>query len=255
MQLSNLIRVAAATAAMAALAPLAPAAALADDEQAVAVASPCHVSLFGTVKGVNPRFFTLDTLRSGIRNIHVETAGARMNTNGLTLRRGVFAGVYGCFAPQQRFFKASEVTLASSPESYTGYARRAVTTTGTIVKVQSGQIQIHNEDYGYLWVFTSQSGFTVGQNVTVTGSFNPVQSSLNATSITVAGGPVARTVTLTGSVVKVESGRIQILAPRYGHLWVYTSQTGFAPGQRVSVTGTLDAQQTRLNATTIAVVR
>lgn len=254
MQHFSIVKMAAATLAAAIIATVAPAAAL-PGPNAVAAGAPCHVSIFGSVTAVNGRYFTLHALRSGIGNIHVDTKGARMNANSLTLRPGVFAGVYGCYAPGQRYFKASEVTLAANAQSYSGYQRRNITTTGTVVKVESGRLQIRSAGYGYLWIYTSQTGFTVGQRVTVTGSFNPMQSSLDATSVAAAAGSVARTVTTTGTVVKVEAGRLQIHNSEFGYLWVYTARTGFAVGQRVSVTGTLNAAQTRLDAATISTVQ
>jgi len=254
MQRFSIVKTAAATLAAAIIATVAPAAAL-PGPNAVAAGAPCHVSIFGSVTAAGPRYFTLHTLRSGIGNIHVDTAGARVNLNGLSLRPGVFAGVYGCYAPQQRYFKASEVTLAANAQSYSGYQRRNITTTGTVVKVESGRLQIRSAGYGYLWIYTSQTGFMVGQRVTVSGSFNPMQSSLDATNVTAAAGSVARTVTTTGTVVRVEAGRLQIRSERLGYLWVYTSRTGFAAGQRVSVTGTLNAAQTRLDAATISVIQ
>jgi ribosomal protein S8E len=254
MQRFSIVKTAAATLAAAIIATVAPAAAL-PGPNAVAAGAPCHVSIFGSVTAVSGRYFTLHALRSGIGNIHVDTAGARVNTNNLSLRPGVFAGVYGCYAPQQRYFKASEVTLAANAQSYSGYQRRNVTTTGTVVKVESGRLQIRSAGYGYLWVYTSQTGFSVGQRVTVSGSFNPMQSSLDATNVAAAAGSVARTVTTTGTVVRVEAGRLQIRSERLGYLWVYTSRTGFAAGQRVSVTGTLNAAQTRLDAASISVIQ
>lgn len=254
MHVRSIIRIPAAALAAAFLSATAPASAL-PGPQAIAAGAPCHVSLFGNVQSVSGRYFTLRTQRSGIGYIHVDTAGARMNLNNLALRPGVYAGVYGCYAPQQRYFKASEVTLAANAQSYNGYKRRNITTTGTVVRVETGRIQIHSNGYGYLWVYTPQTGFSVGERVSVTGSFNPMQSSLDATNIAAAGGNYARTVTTTGTVVRVAAGRIQIHNREFGYLWVYTPRTGFAAGQRVSVTGTLNAAQSRLDASAISVVQ
>jgi hypothetical protein len=148
---------------------------------------PCHVSLFGTVTETMPNGveFGMDTLRSPIGNIHVYDKDARVNSNGLSVRPGVFAGLYGCFIQNGRAFHAEEVTLATSAQAYSAYRRPTVAVTGTIDEVRNGWIGVSTRYYGHVHVYTTQSGLRTGERVSIQGTFNPAQSSIDANSVAI----------------------------------------------------------------------
>lgn len=132
-----------------------------------------ETSIFGTIRDADPNMVTLET-NSRMGSIHVFTHGARVYANGLTIRPGVFAGIYGCLAPADRSFKASEITLATSAETY---PRMHLTTgdtwiSGRIDVVAPGRVQIDSGGgHGETWVQTSQQGLYVGQLIQAFGRF------------------------------------------------------------------------------------
>jgi hypothetical protein len=142
-------------------------------------------SVFGTVATpvVNDRF-NFATLRTDFGHIDVDTRGAVIHANGLTIRPGIFAGVFGCFAPGNRIFKAEEITLSTSPMSYNGYGRKSVTIQGTVTQIEHGRLGVEAPHYGHLYVYTSRTGYRIGERVSITGNFNPQDSSFNAATIT-----------------------------------------------------------------------
>ncbi len=149
---------------------------------------PVRSSIFGTVSGVRSNELTLSSVpgefgRMGY--IHVISNGARVNANGLQLRRGVFAGVYGCLTPDRRQFNAEDVTLAPNEAAYESYPRRTVSLQGRVEAVRSGRFLMDsNGGHGDLWVYTNAPVRT-GQLVGVTGSFAPRNASFEASSISV----------------------------------------------------------------------
>lgn len=134
-----------------------------------------ETSIFGTVQDVDANVFTLQT-NSRMGYIHVFTRSAHMHDNGLTLRSGVFAGVYGCLAPQDRSFRATEVTLASSAETYPRMHLNHGDTwvQGRIDVVAPGRVRIDSgSGHGDLWVQTAQQGLYSGQLIQAVGHFTP----------------------------------------------------------------------------------
>lgn len=174
-----------AFAAAAALGAGASAPGTASAQQVYAPAQQCHVSLYGTITSdPGGRYFTLKTLRSDVGYIHIRRdRDTIVNTNGYALRPGTFAGVYGCFTPARRAFAAEEITLAPNAQNYDGYRGRSVTLHGVVVTREAGRVLIHTAQYGYLWVSTPQRNLTVGEHVIVRGTFDPMQSSLDAAQI------------------------------------------------------------------------
>jgi hypothetical protein len=143
-------------------------------------AGRCHVSLFGTVENPRPGMFTLRASRQDYRYIHVFTTGARINANGLALQQGRFAGIYGCYSADGRSFRAEEVTLSTSSQTY----REPVTLDAVIslIEPQMHRILLHT-NIGYVWAYIAPGRYFKGEHVRVTGTFNPAESRFNATSI------------------------------------------------------------------------
>lgn len=145
----------------------------------------CHVSLFGTIGQIrSSNAFMLNTLRSSMGTVYVDTRSARINANGLSIRPGVFAGLYGCVEQDGRVFKPNEVTLATSESTYAS-ANHVVALTGTIDEVARGWIGVRTRYNGHIHVYTSQTGLRTGERVSVRGPFNPLTGVLNAASLAV----------------------------------------------------------------------
>ncbi len=147
---------------------------------------PLRSSIFGTIVGVRSNELTLSSVpgefgRMGY--IHIVSNGARVNAKGLQLRRGVFAGVYGCLTPDRRQFNAEDVTLAPNESAYESYPRRTASLEGRVTAVQSGRFLLNSSGgHGNVWVYTSQP-VRNGELVAVTGSFAPRNASFEASSV------------------------------------------------------------------------
>ena len=154
-----------------------------------ALTCPVRSSIFGTVNNVHPTELTLDTVPSEfgrMGHIHVISNGAHVNANGLPLRPGVFAGVYGCLTPNHRQFNAEDITLAQNESAYEAYPARTSTIQGRIDTVRNGHFLLDsNGGHGDVWVYSNQGGFRAGQLVTVTGNFSPRDQTFTATSVAV----------------------------------------------------------------------
>ena len=154
-----------------------------------ALTCPVRSSIFGTVVAVHPTEMTLDTVpgefgRMG--HIHVMSNGAHVNANGLPLRPGVFAGVYGCLTPNRRQFNAEDVTLAQNQSAYEAYPARTATIQGRVDTVRGGRFLLDsNGGHGDVWVYTNQAGLRTGQLVNVTGSFSARNQAFAATNVVV----------------------------------------------------------------------
>jgi len=150
---------------------------------------PVHSSIFGTVQRTHPTEITLKSVPSEFGRlgyIHVTISGTHVNANGLPLRPGVFAGVYGCLEPNHRAFRAEDITLATDASAYSAYPRRTVTIQGRIDTIERGHFLLDsNQGHGDVWVYTNQTGLRKGQLVSVTGSFAPEDDSFQASSINV----------------------------------------------------------------------
>ncbi len=71
----------------------------------IAQASACNVNLTGTVTQVfSSGEFAMRVDNHHIGSIHVRDASAHINTRGLALQAGTYAGVNGCYGPGQRYF-------------------------------------------------------------------------------------------------------------------------------------------------------
>jgi hypothetical protein len=148
-----------------------------------------ETSIFGTVRAVNAYELTLES-NSRMGAIHVFTRGARLNTNGLALRPGVFAGVYGCLEPADQSFRASEVTLAASPSAYEGGGRHYTSTDtwveGRIDNMRPGAVLIDSgHGHGDTWVETPAQGLRRGQLIQAVGRFAPGDRQFIASSVVV----------------------------------------------------------------------
>lgn len=145
----------------------------------------CHVSLFGTVSSVRgANAFMLQPLRSSLGAIYVDYRSARINSNGLSIRPGVFAGLYGCVEQDGHVFKPNEVTLAASESTYAS-ANHVVTLTGVVDEVGRGWIGVRTRYDGHIHVNTSQTGLRTGETVSIRGPFDPLTGIVNAASVAV----------------------------------------------------------------------
>ena len=161
---------------------IAPAAASAQTD----VFCPQRSSIFGTVEGnVSGNRLTLRT-ETDDGNIPVRFRGATIHANGLQLRTGVFAGVFGCLNPGDRSFRAEEITLATSETTYPYDRDQVVTLQGRIDAVRDGRVLIDsNHGHGNLWVQTNRDDLRTGQLIRVRGTFTQGNRSFNASSVTI----------------------------------------------------------------------
>jgi hypothetical protein len=155
------------------------------DNLASADIDNCHVSMFGTISSLRgPKAFVLTPVRSSLGSVYVDHTSARINANGLAVRPGVFAGLYGCVEQDGRVFKPDEVTLATSASAYAGTNREA-TLVGTIDEVHAGWIGVRTRYNGHIHVYTSQSGLRSGERVRIRGPYNPLTGVVNTASVAV----------------------------------------------------------------------
>jgi hypothetical protein len=146
---------------------------------------PAHTSIFGTVASVGNETMTIRTT-SHFGYIHVIMHRPLTNSHGLTLRPGVFVGVYGCLQNDARAFDSTELTLANSAQEYAAYDRTPRSIDGRITAVQNGRINVTNEDgHGSMWIATSQGGLRPGDRVHVTGTYDPISGGFTATTVNV----------------------------------------------------------------------
>lgn len=241
----------------------------------VAQAEPCHVSLLGPVTAViSPTEFAIEAPHVG--NIHVYDHNARMNTHGLALRPGTFAGVYGCYGPGRRSFNAEEVTLASSQSAYASYNQPPSNVQigpchesvfGTITSVRGPDAftiqELHTSRSLYVDhrdALTHANGVSLapGAFVGLYGCFERAETVFKAEELTLASSAQAyanihQPVTLSGVIDEVRNGMIGVRTPHVGHIHVLTSQTGFRAGESVTVHGTFDPVTGTLNASSVTV--
>lgn len=251
-----------------------PAPASADTEPQLATASQCHVSLTGTVsRVVSGNEFAMVTARTG--SIHVHYDGARLNTHGLAIRPGVYAGVYGCFSTGQRYFQAEEVTLAPSQTAYAGYTRPTAASVdigpchesvfGTIASVRGPNAftlqSVHAQstlfvDYRGAVAHTNGLAVRPGVFAGLYGCFERHETVFKTEEITLAPSAQAyasmhNTVTISGKIDEAGNGRLGLLTRYNGHIHVFTTQSGFRIGEMVTARGSYDPITGTLNATSV----
>ena len=270
----------AAIALAAGIMPLAATAPASADPLLVAQAPQCGVSLTGRISQVfGPSEFAMIVDNRRVGSIHVHYQGARMNTRGLALQAGTYAGVYGCFGPGQRYFNANEVTLAASRSAYAGGTPAPstagmqvgpcqVSLFGTITQVWSNGVEftlqttgpigsIHVYDNGALM---HRDGLSIqdGTYAGVYGCFLNHEERFHANEVTLATSaatyPVQARVVATGVIDDVAAGWIGVRTRYYGHVHVITNQTGFARGQRVSIQGRYNTVTRQIDATRVTVI-
>lgn len=146
-----------------------------------------RTSYFGEITSVRPASFTLRTSQA-IGSVHVYTHRAHVRYDGLQIRPGVYAGVYGCRWPARRALIAEDLTLAVSPQAYPGdyYAPYGTTIEGRIDAVRPGAVLIDsNGGHGNVWVLSRMPGLRTGELVRAAGRFEPADRAFVATNITV----------------------------------------------------------------------
>lgn len=249
---------------------------------AVAQTPTCHVSLTGTVTAVmSSSEFSMHSTNSGVGNIHIYTNGARINTNGQSLRPGVYVGVYGCYGPGRRFLNASEVTLAASQSAYNDRDTDRdtiasadvdschVSIFGTVSSVRGPNafmLQPLRSSLGAIYVdYRSARINANGQSIrpgVFAGLYGCVEQDgrvFKPNEVTLAASESSyasanHVVTLTGTVDEVGRGWIGVRTRYEGHIHVYTSQTGIRTGQTVSIRGPFDPLTGVVNAASVAVI-
>jgi hypothetical protein len=201
-------------------------------------------SFFGTVQKVNGSVLTLRAPNGNWADVRIES-GARVHTNGYSIRPGVYVGAFGCVMPSG-LFEANEITLASNAASYSR------TLSGVITQVASDRLVVRqsstsssNARWG-TWYLPDTNGFRVGQTVTGTGyvsaggTFYP--QTINGRSLAYYGrtGNPEPSVTLSGVVQRVSSNAIYVWEPQTRHTgrWFVADASRFARGERVTGTGT-----------------
>lgn len=141
----------------------------------VRAAVPPRASIFGTILGWERAGHALEvqTWHSGVGRIDVRLHGARINWNGQRLTRGTFAGFYGYFSHDRRYFTAETVTLSASPGSYPTNSRYVqANLQGTILSVAYGRFLLQTWTNGRVWVQTPERGLRRGERVSVWGTYD-----------------------------------------------------------------------------------
>ena len=144
-------------------------------------------------------------------------------------------------------------------------AGNAITLSGTVVAVKSGEFQIQcGKGVGYLNVYTTAATVYTGakpyldEQVQISGT-GTVSTSVTASSVAQLNAPAAASLlTVTGPVVAVQSARFEVQGGKgIGYLWIYTNAstiyTGAKPyaGETVTVQGT-GSFATSLTAVSVA---
>ncbi|MFN2448954.1 MAG: hypothetical protein ABR508_04055 [Candidatus Baltobacteraceae bacterium] len=240
----------------------------------------CGTSLTGKISQVfGPTEFAMIVDNRRVGSIHVRDSGARINARGLSVRAGTYAAVYGCFGPQQRYFSANEVTLATSRSSYGSTAMASpspriqvgpcqVSLFGTIAQVWNNGVEFTLQTtgpIGSIHVYDNEatmhlSGLSIanGTYAGVYGCFLNHQQRFHANEVTLATSAAAYPgrphVVATGVIDDVARGWIGVRTRYYGHVHVLTAQTGFSRGQRVSIEGRYNTITRQIDATRVTVI-
>jgi len=204
---------------------------------------PSSESFFGTIERVNANTLTVKTPSGHWALVRVDN-NARVNTNGGTIRPGVFVGAYGCVAPGG-VFHASEITLSSTQR---GYNERL---TGVVRRIESdGRLLVAQNGHGYgTWYVPDTRTFSVGQTVDATGMLGPngafypqIINGRNVAYDTQYTSVPHNAITLTGTVRRVSRNAIIVWEPSHGTTgtWIVPNTGRFRVGERVSATGTED---------------
>ncbi len=132
-------------------------------------------SVFGTVTEVNGLQFRLRReAPHGYLDIHMPDNDVRA-VGGVTLRPGVFAGVFGCLPPQSHDFISEEVTISSSeatyPRQYRYSSRDTDSIYGRVDTVRPDRLLVRSTAGRDTWVITHRTGIATGQTVRVIGYF------------------------------------------------------------------------------------
>lgn len=150
---------------------------------------PARTSIYGTIMGMdrnNPNVLEVQTWHSGVGRIDVVLNGARINYDGQRVARGTFAGFFGYFTPGRQAFRAEEVTLSSSPDTYPVQSRSVLSQlVGVIQTVQPGRILVLTQTNGRVWVNTPERGLRTGTRVQVWGSYNAWNGTMTSRHISV----------------------------------------------------------------------
>lgn len=207
---------------------------------------PTSESFFGTIQRVNGSMLTVQTPSGHWANVRVES-GARMNTNGMSLRPGLYVGAFGCVTPGG-VFNANEISLSANGTAYHEQI------SGVVQRTESGRLIVRENNGAFgTWYVPDVDEFHAGQSVSGTGmrstngSFYPQtingQNVAYDTDTSSAPAPARSTITLTGTVQRVGGSTLLVWEPASHHsaTWVVSNAgSRFHKGERVSATGRED---------------
>jgi len=200
---------------------------------------PTGESFFGTIQRVSGNMLTVRTASNHWADVRIEN-NARINTNGTTMRPGVYVGAYGC-VERGGVFNASELTLSTNQAAYSEQL------TGTVQRIETGKLLVAETGHGYgQWYVPDIDDFHVGQSVSATGmrgangAFYPqsINGRVVAFDTDYSSAPRA-SITLNGTVRRVNGNSIVVWEPsdHTTGTWIVSNPSRFHVGQRVSATG------------------
>ncbi|HLI96670.1 MAG TPA: hypothetical protein VKT72_11370 [Candidatus Baltobacteraceae bacterium] len=201
---------------------------------------PTGESFFGSIVRVSGNMLTVRTASSHWADVRIES-DARINTNGTSMRPGMYVGAYGCVEPGG-VFSASEITLSTDQAAYREHL------TGTVRRIETGKLLVAETGYGYgQWYVPDIDDFHVGQSVSATGmrgangAFYPqtINGRTVAYDTDYASAPRS-SITLNGTVRRVNGNSIIVWEPsdHTTGTWIVRNPSRFRVGERVSATGT-----------------
>lgn len=205
---------------------------------------PRGESFFGTIQRIQGRELTVRTPSGHSANVIMDS-GARINSNGSTLRPGMFVGAYGCVTPNG-IFHADQLTLSTHQSNYNERL------TGTVRRIEAGnRLLVSQNGRGTgTWYVPDVDEYHVGQAVSgvgmigSNGSFYPQSiDGRNTAYDTDATMSASRsTITLSGIVQRVNSNSISVWEPvnRTTGTWIVRGARRFRKGERVTAVGTED---------------
>lgn len=204
---------------------------------------PNNQSFFGTIQRVNGDLLTVRTADNRWADVRIDR-NAQVNTNGQQLRPGMNVGAYGCVTPNG-VFHASEVSLSGNANG------NRETLTGTIDRVQSGRLMVHETNGEYAtWYVPDSDRFRVGQRITgvgmVAGNGVFYPQTINGQGYThePVGYDERGSVTLRGVIQRITADTLVVWEPSRNTTgeWVVSHPYNYRVGERVIGRGTEDTR-------------
>ncbi len=201
---------------------------------------PSNQSFFGTIERVNGQMLTVRTPSNHWADVQIDS-GARITSDGSSLRPGLSVGAYGCVTPDG-VFHATALSLTTNQRYYneqlSGVVRQ-IQSNGRLLVAQTGRGEA-------IWYVPDVDEYHVGQRMSATGMvgsngvFYPQRINGNSTAYDTdySNAPITR----TGTVQRVNANSIVVWEPsnRTSGTWIVNDAGRFRNGERVSATGTED---------------